>query len=171
MRATNVIVLAGPAGAGKSSAATLLGETRQTVVLDKDDLTSSVTESLLRALGKPSEDRDSDVYKEQVRPLEYWVLERAAVACAQAKIDVVIDAPFIAQLNAPEWKVSSQKLFSRCGAKLWVVWLHSAPEVRRDRLVKRACERDNAKLANWGPEAAILPPPTSDYELDTTTLS
>ncbi len=71
MRRGALILIGGPAGAGKSHVSQLLvRHTDAAVLLDKDTLTRPLAERLLIELGCSPHDRESSTYRERVRPVK-----------------------------------------------------------------------------------------------------
>ena len=72
---TSLVLVGGFAGSGKTEFGQLLAAVTGWALLDKDALTRPLTESLLLALGADPNDRQTDLYKQRVRPLEYRCLQ------------------------------------------------------------------------------------------------
>src|SRR5438094_277632 len=75
---TSLVLVGGFAGSGKTEFGQLLAAITGWALLDKDALTRPLTENLLLALGADPNDRETDLYKQRVRPLEYLCLLNAA---------------------------------------------------------------------------------------------
>jgi predicted kinase len=144
---TQCILLGGAAGVGKS---TLCSELEKNIiVLRKDELTARVTQTLLLAHGQPSHDRESAVYLEYVRPLEYHILIEYALACIYSGVNVVVEAPWILEMTDDDWVVNMTRRVQTAGGHLKFVWLTCEPMVNHQRILKRGAERDIGKLVNW----------------------
>lgn len=167
------VLLAGPAGSGKTSAARFIARSHQAVVLHKDCLTEPLAGPLLEALGQPAWDRESFEYVETVRPLEYAVITQALLSCLRSGQKVVVDAPFVAQLLDPLWVSELRhQVEDLTGEKLRIVWLRCSPTALKARLELRNEQRDQGKLADWAHYKKQLesPPPGADLVLDSEAL-
>ncbi|MBX6769052.1 MAG: ATP-binding protein, partial [Actinomadura rubrobrunea] len=74
-----LVLVGGYAGSGKTEFARFLGDVSGWAFLDKDSLTRRLVERLLVSLGGDPQDRHTDLYLNEVRPLEYKCLMDAAM--------------------------------------------------------------------------------------------
>lgn len=140
------VLIGGVAGVGKTTLCNQID--REIVVLRKDELTSTATSSLLCALGQPESDRESSVYLEKVRPIEYHLLTQAALCCVQAG-DVVVEAPWLLEMSSKKWVTEFRQEVEQRGGSLLCVWLVCETQTNHERLQARGAARDNGKLDNW----------------------
>jgi predicted kinase len=158
-----LVLVAGPAGAGKSFVAgELARRVERAVILDKDTLTAAVVEQLLTARGLSAYDRESPIYVEHVRPLEYRALMAAAYENLAENRVVLAVAPFTRELDDAAWIDQTRKQTQRRGAALGLVWVRSDAATTAQRMGERAAPRDAWKLANWTRHDATVryaPPP------------
>ena len=147
---TTLVLLGGPAGVGKTTLCRELTRGPGILALDKDELTRDVVEALLIALGAPRTDRESALYLERVRPVEYQLMERIALACLRGGQSVVADAPWYKEMSDTRWVERVRALARSRGALLANVWVTCEPDVNRARLRTRAASRDAGKLSDWG---------------------
>lgn len=87
-----VVVVAGPAGAGKSTLGRALAAQMHAALLDLDDLTNPILDALWSGAGHWNDPE----HRALVRPARYAVLRAAAAAQVATGVDVVLVAPFTA---------------------------------------------------------------------------
>ncbi|GGU92166.1 hypothetical protein GCM10010182_04170 [Actinomadura cremea] len=146
---TTLVLVAGYAGSGKTEFARFLGDVSGWAFLDKDSLTRRLTERLLVSLDGDPHDRHTDLYLNQVRPLEYKCLMDTANDNIDCGISTILTAPFIAELNDDAWL---SRLTNRCKAKgvdVAVIWVRCDVDSMREYIEFRDAPRDAWKLDNW----------------------
>ena len=132
-------VVAGAAGAGKSTLGRALAEAAGAVLLDLDTLTNPLLDAAFAALGEPGHWND-DRHHRAVRPARYAVLLDAASVQVALGHDVVLVAPFTRELTGgPEW---DRLLEAVAPASCCVVWLDAPPPVLAERRRVRGEVRD-----------------------------
>lgn len=145
-----LILVAGYAACGKTHVGKELAQRLpHGCYLDKDTLTGPFADRLLQELGQPPGDRDSDTYREHVRPLEYECLLATGIEAAHCGAIAILCAPFLAQLADAEWM---RALKSTAGARQLphrIVWVHCDRAIMRERMIERASRRDRAKIDDW----------------------
>lgn len=143
-----MILITSPPACGKTHISKLLASKLDHVVyLDKDTLIP-LSKQVFRAAKKPY-DRSSDFFEEQIRDYEYEVIVNLGLEALTYDDTVLINAPFTREVRD---KVYLRKLNAKLkerGAKLAVVWIMVTPEVCRERMTRRASERDAYKLRHW----------------------
>lgn len=157
-----LVLVAGPAGAGKSTIASALAAgIDRSVVIDKDTLAGAFASRLLVALGGHPDDRESALYRSEVRPLEYASLIDVALENLAPARCVFAVAPFAAQLADAGWRQHLCDRLAAAGASSGVIWVTARPAVLHARIVSRAAPRDAWKLAHWEDHLAgtALEPP------------
>ena len=140
-RAGRVLLVAGPPGAGKSTLGHELARRTGSVLLDLDTLTNP----LLDGLGASAHSAwtthwNSPEHRDAVRPARYAVL--LAVAHEQAVLghDLVLVAPFTAELTGgAEWELLRSAV---APTEPRVVWLDAPAEVLASRVRDRGEPRD-----------------------------
>lgn len=146
----------GYAGSGKTEFARFLGDISGWAFLDKDSLTRRLTERLLISLDGDPHDRHTDLYLNEVRPLEYKCLMDTANDNIDCGISTILAAPFIAELGDQAWL---SRLTNRCKAKgvdVAVIWVRCDVDSMREYIEFRDAPRDAWKLANWDEYASTL---------------
>jgi predicted kinase len=151
-----VILVAGYAGSGKTRVGKDLARRLRACYLDKDTMSSPLVERLLAELGQPAGDRDGDVYRAVVRPLEYEGLVAAGLEAAELGAEVVLSAPFLVQLTDAAWSRRLADQANERGVQVRVVWVAADLETLRRRMRERGSPRDDMKLADWTNYAAAI---------------
>lgn len=144
-----IILVAGYSASGKTRVGRELARRLgKCCYLDKDTLFEPLVDRLVVALGQPSGDRDSDIYRSQVRLLEYQCLMSAGFEAASFGVPVLLSAPFLHQLADHDWMRWLEREVESRGMKLHVVWVSCLREILRERMIDRGSPRDRAKLAD-----------------------
>lgn len=147
--ATTLVLVGGYAGSGKSELARFLSELTGWPLLDKDPMSRALVEALLVELGSEPNDRQSELYRSRVRPLEYECLLKATYSNIDCGISSVVTAPFVAEMVDEGWM---RRLENRCAARgvtVAPVWVRCDPESMREYIGQRSAARDTWKLQNW----------------------
>jgi predicted kinase len=148
-RDTNLVLVAGFAGSGKTEFAKFLSSVTGWALLDKDVLTRPLVESMLTALNGDPNDRHSEIYRTQVRPIEYRCLANATFGNIDNGISTVVTAPFLAEIGDTQWL---RRLMHRCASAdvhLEIVWVGADAETMHTYIQKRDAARDTWKLNHW----------------------
>lgn len=132
-----VWVVAGPAGAGKSTLGRALARRTGAVLLDLDTLTNPLLEALAPAVAAGGHWNDAE-RRALVRPARYAAL--LAVARDQVADALVLVAPFTAELRGgSEWRALLEAVSP---AVPTVLWLRAGTPVLATRRADRALDRD-----------------------------
>ncbi|MHA6761970.1 AAA family ATPase [Streptacidiphilus sp. PAMC 29251] len=146
---TSLVLVGGFAGSGKSEFARFISQLTGWPLLDKDPITRPLVERLLKQLGCDPNDRQSETYRTQVRPLEYQCLMDSILVNVECGISTVATAPFISEMSDPAWM---RRLANRCAAyqvEVTPVWLACDQDSMREYISFRSAARDSWKLGNW----------------------
>jgi predicted kinase len=165
-----LVLVGGYAGSGKTEFSRFLSDITGWAFLDKDSLTRSIVERLLISLGSDPNDRQSELYLKEVRPLEYRCLMETAWDNLNVGTSSILSAPFITELKDEAWFT---RLENRCTAKgidLAAIWVRCDPESMREYIEFRSAARDAWKLSNWEQYIAGIDtdnsPPTAHVTVD-----
>jgi predicted kinase len=144
-----LLLVGGFAGSGKTELARFFVQLTGWPLLDKDPLTRPLVERLLKALGGDPNDRHTDLYRSEVRPLEYDCLMQSAMANVRCGISTVLTAPFISEMADADWMA---RLGNRCrslGVEVAPIWVRCDAESMREYISFRSAARDTWKLERW----------------------
>ena len=145
-----LILVAGGPGAGKTSIARALARAIPTaVLLDRDVIASPWLDPVLARLNAGVVDRDSRVYWEALRPLEYASLLAAAYDNLAIGKTAIVVAPLAPELRDRDWITSLGATTATHAARLLVIWVATGHDDARQRMTARSDTRDRWKLANW----------------------
>lgn len=133
-------VLSGSPGSGKSLYGRQLSKERGAILLDIDTVTERLIRAGLNLAQQDPDDRDRDTFKKPFRKPIYETLFDFARENLQ-RHDVVIVGPFTRELRNPEWP---SELSGTLQSPVEVHYVFSAPEIRRERLLRRGNPRDSA---------------------------
>jgi DNA-binding transcriptional regulator YhcF (GntR family) len=145
----HLVVIGGYAGSGKSELGRTLARLTSWAMVDKDTTTRPVVEKVLEVMGSSPNDRESDIYLNEVRPREYEAMMATIVENLTSGSNVIASAPFIRELKDDAWIQRLQSLCESTGTRLIVVWVKCDAESMHTYLRGRGAARDTAKLANW----------------------
>jgi predicted kinase len=144
------VAVVGPAGSGKSTVARELARRAAAVYLDKDTLAGPLVEAALAATGNESSDRESNAYyRAQLMPAEYAALFAVAGDNLRLGHHVVIDAPFSAYLDSPDFFIRSATQGRWPNSSIFVLRVLAPEAVIKARLQHRGLARDAVKLGDW----------------------
>jgi AAA domain len=109
-------------------------------------------------------DRDSPIYLEALRPLEYNALIATALDNLALGKTVFVVAPLGPELTDLEWVHRLKHSVQGLGGRLRAIWIEIDPETAKERMVARNEARDAWKLAHWDEfiASAQFAPPRSD---------
>jgi predicted kinase len=160
-----LVVLAGAAGTGKTTAGRRLARRLRGALLDLDTLTAPLSEALLERATGDRHGYGSRFGREELRPLRYATLTAAALEVLGCGVPVVAVAPWTRELADPDWHIRLTRQAQERGGRLLVAWLHAPAEVRRARLAARGALRDAAAEPE---RAAVTVPLVPHLALDAT---
>ena len=149
-----VLVVAGPAGSGKSTLGRALAGTVGAVLLDQDIATNPLMAQLAALVGA-GDDLDHPALRGPVRDARYQCLIDVAVDNGRLGHDVVMIAPFTSECADPQaWSRLVRQL-----KPAWVqlIWVTVPPEVALARRIRRNLARDRTAAGNGTPPAPALP--------------
>lgn len=149
MKPTLLLIAGGP-GAGKTTLGRELARlVPSSILLDKDVLGAPWVDAMLGRLNNGQIDRDSSVYWDIVRPLEYSALLGTALDnLALGKTPITV-APFGAELRDTEWVRRLSQSVAALNGRTRTIWVETDPETARRRMASRSDPRDDWKLAHW----------------------
>nr|WP_283251198.1 AAA family ATPase [Rhabdothermincola salaria] len=149
-------MVGGYAGSGKTELAKVLASRTRWALIDKDTLTRPLVEEHAALLCGDPDDRQTDIYLEKIRPLEYRILLDTVNEVLDLGASLVVTAPFLRELRDPDfydWMDDRRELD---GISVHLVWVHADLDTMRRRLTHRGAGRDRWKLANWDAYRAAI---------------
>jgi predicted kinase len=147
---TFALVVVGAAGSGKSTVALEIARRSGATYLNKDSLAGPLVEVVMRAQGQPPEAREGNrFYLDSVMPAEYAAILSVAADNLRLGLSVVIDAPFAAYLDQPEFFDQATRRAGWPEVPRFVLHVFASEGETRRRLEERGLPRDRAKLSRW----------------------
>ena len=147
-----LIIVMGITGAGKSVIGKRIAKNKGFVYVDKDTVTTALTEVILENLSplKDKHERESSYYLEVVRPLAYESVLHIALENIELGNSVVVAAAFDEEIKNADFLEENEYMEAiRKLADIKVVHVHVDHPTLLKRLIARNEERDRWKLANW----------------------
>lgn len=142
---TTLFVMAGCAGAGKTTLGKRLARELDLAFIDKDTVANDFTDFILGNDGS----RESEYYVKEIRPLEYLSTFRLCHELLECGKSVVVAVPFISEIrDYDKWK----DLACRTGLEnvnTVFVWIEHDEEREYQNLIKRNAVRDQYKIKYW----------------------
>ena len=160
-----LILIAGGPGAGKTSLGRALAtQFKSSVLLDNDVVNGAWVDGMLTRLNDGQIDRESAVYLETLRPLEYSSLLAIALDNLTLSKTVFVVAPLGLELADGEWVRRLKRAVEEVGGRLRAIWVEIDAETAKERMAARNEPRDAQKLANWDRfiASAQFNPPRTD---------
>ncbi|POM26039.1 hypothetical protein BTM25_04230 [Actinomadura rubteroloni] len=161
-----LVLVGGYAGSGKTEFARFLADLSGWAVLDKDALTRRMTERLLVSLGGDPHDRQTDLYRDDVRPHEYRSLMNLAYSNIDCGVSLILAAPFINELNTLGWL---PRLTHRCkarGVDVAAVWVNSDLDTMHEYIETRDAPATTGSCAT-GTSTPAPSTPTMHHQAST----
>lgn len=146
--ARRAVLVAGPAGSGKSTLGSVLARRLRAPLLDQDVLTNPLVDVVAGLVGA-GDDLDHPRLRALVREARYVTLLDAAAAQLACGSDVVLVAPFTAEAAVPDrWDRLESGLLAAGASGVHLVWLEADPAQLEQRLRARDALRDRARTAD-----------------------
>lgn len=144
-----MILIGGVPGSGKSYIGKELAALMKCPFIDKDTVSRFFSEKMLEILGTNQHDRESEIYLNNVRNLEYQTMMKVAFENIHIVENVICSAPFIKEFGSQDWVQNIEFDLEIEEAELVLVWIHADTLTAKHRIISRGAERDNWKLSNW----------------------
>lgn len=143
-----LILVTSPPASGKTYVAKKLAEAlSQVVYLDKDTLIP-LSKQIFIVAGEEY-NRSSDFFEKNIRDYEYETIVALALEALDYDNTVLINAPFTKEIRDIDYIRELKAKLIKKKASLVVVWVETAVEVTRQRMIARNSERDTWKLSHW----------------------
>lgn len=156
-----LILVTSPPACGKTFISKELSKNLKHVVyLDKDTLID-LSKVIFEVAGEEY-NRSSDFFEKYIRDVEYTVIVKQALEALEYEDIVLINAPFSREIRDLTYINHLKELLATKNARLVVIWVDTAIEVCRQRMMERNSDRDTWKLAHWDEYIA-----TKDFSIPT----
>ncbi|WP_299011954.1 ATP-binding protein [uncultured Shewanella sp.] len=142
---SQVILVCGAPGAGKSTYSHQLAAVNHGVLIDIDVVSERLVRLALKLSDHDPNDRDSCFFKDNFREVIYEQMFDIAVDNLIANA-VIIVGPFTRELQDPHWP---ERLEQRFQSKVSIHYVTCHPSIRKKRIEARGYLRDRAKLKHW----------------------
>lgn len=155
-------IVCGSPGSGKTTYGKKLAQEKQAVFLDIDMSTERLVRLALDLAGHDCEDRDSPYFKHHFRNPIYEQLFDIARDNLPLR-SVVIAGPFTKEKRGPQWP---EKLAAHLGTPVEIHYVSCPAHIRKERMIRRANSRDEAKLRDWKNHLQYYedePPPACEH--------
>lgn len=144
-----IFVVAGFAGSGKTELAKIIAQKTRWAVVDKDTASHNFVEKLLRVTESYVGDRESAFYLNEIRPIEYQILDNIITENMEYGSSLIVTAPYISTFETPEYWQTLRRKAKKHHTTLTVIWVMSDIETMRERINQRNSKRDTYKLTHW----------------------
>lgn len=143
-----LILVTSPPASGKTYVSKKLAEALTHVVyLDKDTLIT-LSKQIFAVAGEEY-DRSSDFFNKNIRDYEYETIVALAMEALDYDDIVLINAPFTQEIRDIGYISALKEKLIEKKASLVIVWVETAIDVTKQRMIARNSERDTWKLAHW----------------------
>lgn len=151
-----VVYVGGYAGSGKSEFGRVLARETGWAILDKDTITRPIIEPALEDLGSSFADRESDIYKQVIRPREYEALAAVVQDNVECGNSVIAAAPYLLEYNDRTWIENTVARAAVSGAQVTFIWVRCNLDTMLMYLRRRGAARDSWKLSHWDQYSASV---------------
>lgn len=162
----SLIIIAGCAGAGKTTVGKELARRLGFAYIDKDTVTKEYTDFILTQLGSFAGDRESDLYKNQVLPIEYRVTFKVCKDVLENGKSVILTIPFIGQIKDwSKWVSIRNEAGISDDIDVKFIWIKHNIDTEKANIIKRNDTRDEYKLNHWSEYAKSVEgiEPSAEY--------
>lgn len=143
-----LILVTSPPACGKTFISKQLAKAlTNCVYLDKDTLIV-LSKQIFKVAGEEY-NRSSDFFQREIRDYEYDCVLDLAMEAHEYNDTVLINAPFTDEIRDEEYIENLSSTLAQKGIKLVVIWVQTSVEVCKERMIKRASDRDAWKLEHW----------------------
>ncbi len=148
--AAKLIIITGCAGAGKTTIGMELAKRLRYAYVDKDTVTRDYTDFALKSLGSFEGDRESELYKKEILPIEYKVTFKVCCEILAVGRSVVLTIPFIGQItDYQKWENIRNEAHIGEDIPVKFIWIKHDIDTEKSNIRNRAAKRDEYKLSHW----------------------
>jgi len=158
-----LIIVVGLTGSGKSTVARVIANQLGSCFIDKDTVTKKFTERFMEATYHDPNDRESEFYMRNIRPVQYEVLFDIVRENLEIENNVTMTATFLEEVKDPLFIEKLVKKYPKSfeNVSIFVVFIKSNRNIEKERLLRRSATKDNWKLKNWDSYSRSV----SDYNI------
>lgn len=143
-----LILVTSPPASGKTYVSKQLAKAlRHVVYLDKDTLIP-LSNQIFSVAGEDY-NRSSDFFNKYIRNYEYETIVALALEALDYDHIVLINAPFTREIRDTTYINNLKAKLKEKDTSLVVIWVVTAIEVVKQRMIARNSDRDTWKLAHW----------------------
>lgn len=144
-----LIIITGCAGAGKTTIGKTLAQKLGYCYIDKDTVTREFTDFILERSGSSKSDRESELYRGEILPIEYSVTFKLCREILDNGSSVVLTIPFISQIqDYSKWEEIRNAARIK-NKEVKFLWIEHNIETEKANIILRDADRDKHKLENW----------------------
>lgn len=145
-----LIIITGCAGAGKTTIGKELAKQLNYAYVDKDTVTREYTDFILNKLGSSEGDRESELYRNEILPIEYRVTFKVCREILSNGSNVVLTIPFIGQImDFQKWEAIRKEARINHDVIVKFIWIEHDIDTEKKNIRNRAASRDKYKLEHW----------------------
>ncbi len=148
MESKKLILVASPAGCGKTYLAKKLARALGNVVYIDKDVLNPFGKQICRLSGVDY-NPDSAFFVKEVRAIEYVVTMDMALEALEFADTVIVNAPFGKELWDSDYMTELKGKAKELDAHLYVAFIEATPDICKKRVMERNNIRDKWKLENW----------------------
>ncbi len=143
-----LILVTSPPACGKTYVSKQLAKALKHVVyLDKDTLIC-LSKQIFKIAGEEY-NRSSQFFEDNIRNYEYDAIVALALEALDYDDIVLINAPFTREIRDKAYIDGLKNKLREKDVALVVIWIETAIEVCRQRMISRNSDRDSWKLSHW----------------------
>lgn len=145
------VIVTGCAGSGKTSLGKAIAKEKHWTYIDKDTVTRHFADYILVSKGKDKNDRESEIYCNEIRPIEYKLTFKVCQENLNLGNSVILTIPFIAQIRDYNRWLEMIKEYELDLEEVNVkfIWINHDEGGEYTRITRRAAQRDGYKLEHW----------------------
>lgn len=145
-----LIIITGCAGSGKTTIGKELAKQLGYAYVDKDTVTRTFTDFILKKLGSSSGDRESALYKNEILPIEYSATFKVCREILENGDSVIVTIPFISQISDwNKWLDIKREARIDDSVQIKFIWIKHDIDAEKKNILRRGAERDKYKINHW----------------------
>lgn len=146
----HLVIITGCAGSGKTTVGKELAKQLGFAYIDKDTVTREYTDFILNELGSFAGDRESELYRSRILPIEYRVTFKVCREVLENGCSVVVTIPFISQIKDwSRWLAIKEEARIDDSVDTKFIWIKHDIDTEKKNIIKRNAVRDKYKLQHW----------------------